>query len=122
MSEVAINDVLRLSELERSELVSMSRSRALPAALVMTARILLACTQASVPVVNIAVELGINRGTVAKWRDRYARHRIAGFYDELRPGRPRTVDDERVAQLIATTLHTKPADGGTHWSTRALGC
>jgi len=120
MWEVAINDVLRLSELERSELVSMSRSRALPAALVMRARIVLACTQASVPVVNIAVELGINRGTVAKWRDRYARHRIAGLYDELRPGRPRTVDDERVAQLIATTLHTKPADGGTHWSTRAL--
>lgn len=31
-------------------------------------------------------------------------------------GKPRTIDDERVAHLIKTTLHTKPADGSTHWS------
>lgn len=64
--------------------------------------------------------LGINRGTVTRWRDRYAQHRLSGLYDELRPGRPRTVDDERVAELFSTTLHTKPADGDTHWSTRGL--
>jgi putative transposase len=69
---------------------------------------------------EVAQALGINRGTVMKWRSRYARHRIAGLYDELRPGRPRTVDDERVAQLINKTLHTRPADGATHWSTRTL--
>ena len=120
MLEVATKEVLRLSELERAELVSMARSRSLPSALAMRARIVLTCEQAIKPVVSIARELGINRSTVALWRDRYVRHRIAGLYDELRPGRPRTVDDERVAQLIATTLHTKPADGGTHWSTRAL--
>jgi hypothetical protein len=51
MSEVGINDVLRLSELEQAELVSMSRSRALPEALVMRARVVLACEQASKPVV-----------------------------------------------------------------------
>jgi len=45
---------------------------------------------------------------------------LAGLYDELRPGRPRTVNDERVAELINKTLHTKPADGGTHWRTRTL--
>lgn len=43
-----------------------------------------------------------------------------GLYDELRPGRPRTVDDERVTELLNKTLHTKPADGSTHWSTRGL--
>jgi putative transposase len=42
------------------------------------------------------------------------------LYDELRPGKRRTIDDERVAELIKTTLHTKPADGSTHWSVRAL--
>ena len=73
----------------------MARSRSLPAALTLRARIVLACDGQ------------------AKWRSRYMHHRIAGLYDELRPGRPRTVDDERVAELIATTLHTKPADGGT---------
>jgi putative transposase len=111
---------LELTETERAELVSMARSRSLPAALALRARIVLACDEASATAVGIAKKLGINRGTVSKWRDRYVEHRIGGLYDELRPGRPRTVDDERVAQLIATTLHTKPADGSTHWSTRLL--
>ena len=38
----------------------------------------------------------------------------------MRPGKPRTIDDERVAELINTTLHTPPADGATHWSVRSL--
>ena len=38
----------------------------------------------------------------------------------MRPGPPRTIDDERVASLIKTTLHTKPANGSTHWSLRAV--
>lgn len=33
---------------------------------------------------------------------------------------PRTIDDERVAQLIKTTLHTKPDDGSTHCSVRTV--
>jgi putative transposase len=114
------NSKLKLTENERAELVSMARSRSLPAALALRARIVLACEQASTPTLEIAKKLGINRGTVSKWRGRYIEHRIGGLYDELRPGRPRTVDDERVAHLIATTLHTKPADGSTHWSTRLL--
>ena len=39
---------------------------------------------------------------------------------ELRPGKPRSIDDERVAELIQTTLHSKPTDGATHWSIRSL--
>jgi putative transposase len=31
-----------------------------------------------------------------------------------------TIDDERVAELIKTTLHTKPADGSMHWSVRSV--
>lgn len=111
---------IELSETERAELLSMARSRSLPAALALRARIVLACEGAAKAATHVAKSLSINRSTVSKWRERYVRHRIAGLYDEVRPGRPRTVDDERVAELIATTLHTKPADGGTHWSTRAL--
>lgn len=111
---------LQLTETERAELVSMARSRSLPAALALRARIVLACESAGESAVGIAKQLRLNRGTVAKWRDRYFEHRIGGLYDELRPGRPRTVDDERVADLIATTLQKKPSDGGTHWSTRTL--
>jgi putative transposase len=112
--------IVRLSEVERAELASMARSRSLPAALALRARIVLACEGDDKASTAVAQALGINLTTVAKWRARYVRHRISGLYDELRPGRPRTVDDERVAELIAKTLHTKPADGGTHWSTRTL--
>jgi putative transposase len=62
----------------------------------------------------------VTGATVGKWRRRFIERRINGLYDELRPGKPRTIDDERVAELINTTLHTKPVDGSTHWSVRAI--
>ena len=111
---------VELSDSERAELVSMARSRSLPAALALRARIVLACVGPDKASTEIAKTLGIDRTTVNKWRVRYARDRISGLYDELRPGRPRTVGDERVAELINKTLHTKPGDGSTHWSTRGL--
>lgn len=55
-----------------------------------------------------------------RWRARFIEHRINGLYDEVRPGRPRTIDDERSAELINKTLHTKPAGGSTHWSVRTM--
>jgi len=111
---------IELTDVERAELVSMARSRSLPAALALRARIVLACEGSGKASTEAAKTLGIDRNTVNKWRARYARDRISGLYDELRPGRPRTVDDERVSELINKTLHTKPADGSTHWSTRGL--
>jgi putative transposase len=48
----------------------------------------------------------------------FVKHRIAGIYDELRPGKPRSIDDERIAMLIRRTLEKKPKDGATHWSVR----
>jgi Homeodomain-like domain len=42
-----------------------------------------------------------------------------GLHDELRPGRPRPISDERVAQLVRKLLETKPKDG-THWSVRQM--
>jgi putative transposase len=40
-----------------------------------------------------------------------------GLYDELRPGRPRSIEDEQIAALLKRTLTGKPA-GSTHWSVR----
>jgi putative transposase len=110
---------LVLSEAEQAQLVSMARSRSIPAALVTRARVVLAAA-AGEPNSQIAERMQITRGTAGKWRRRFIERRINGLYDELRPGKPRTIDDERVAELINTTLHTKPADGSTHWSVRAI--
>jgi putative transposase len=110
---------LVLSEAEQAQLGSMARSRSIPAALVTRARIVLAAA-AGEPNSEIATRMQITGATAGKWRRRFIERRINGLYDELRPGKPRTIDDERVAELINTTLHTKPADGSTHWSVRAI--
>src|SRR5262249_12862825 len=55
--------------------------------------------------------------TVGKWRQRFVRHRLAGLYDELRPGRPHSIDDEQIAALLKRTLARKPT-ASTHWSIR----
>jgi putative transposase len=110
---------LVLSEAEQEQLSTMARSRSLPAALVSRARIVLAAA-AGEPNSDIAARMQVTRVTAGKWRRRFLQGRINGLYDQLRPGKPRTIDDERVAELINTTLHTKPADGSTHWSVRAV--
>ncbi|WP_415914529.1 helix-turn-helix domain-containing protein [Paraburkholderia sp. J41] len=43
---------------------------------------------------------------------------LAGLHDEVRPGRPRTHDDETVAELLARILRAKP-DRAKHWSVRS---
>jgi putative transposase len=90
----------------------------MPAALTVRARIVLnaAAGQSNSA---IAQQLQLTQTTVGKWRARFVKYRIAGLYDELRPGRPRTIEEERVASLIRKTLHKKPKDGTTHWSVRA---
>ena len=40
--------------------------------------------------------------------------------DEDRPGRPRTITDEQVEQVITKTLEEPPPRHDTHWSTRSM--
>lgn len=110
---------LVLTEEERAQLQSLARSRAMPAALCQRAKIILACADGEANAA-VAQRLRLAEATVGKWRRRYVKQRLTGLHDELRPGKPRTLDDERIAGLISKTLHTKPQDGSTHWSLRGL--
>jgi putative transposase len=108
---------LVLDEAEEAQLSSFARSRSLPVALSLRARIVLGCAAGD----NnhaVAQRLECHDTTVGKWRKRFLKHRIAGIYDELRPGKPRSIDDEHVAMLIRRTLEKKPKNGSTHWSVR----
>ena len=96
----------------------MTRSLTLPHGLVRRARIILACA-AGEPQVKIAKRLGLSKMTVSKWRHRFHHQGIKGLRDQQRPGRPRTHDDERVAEVINTALQSPPANA-THWSVRTL--
>lgn len=68
---------------------------------------------------TIARTIGANENTVGKWRRRFAERRIDGLYDEPRPGAPRTITDEEIAETIRLTLETTPPDA-THWSLRSM--
>jgi putative transposase len=68
---------------------------------------------------KLALQLGLGNATVGKWWRRFVEQGVSGLHGELRPGRPRPISDERVAQLVRKTLETKP-EGGTHWSVRQI--
>jgi putative transposase len=110
--------VLVLNAEQRAQLESMASSRSLPAGLVTRVRIVLLSAAGKMNQ-EIARQLGLTNATVGKWRRRFVEQGVAGLHDELRPGRPRPISDERVAQLVRKTLETKPKDG-THWSIRQM--
>ncbi len=103
---------------EKMQLQSLAQSRSLPHGLVQRAQIVLACAEGQANAA-IARRMRLTNATVGKWRKRYREHGIEGLHDELRAGRPRTHDDERIAEVINTALQTAPPDG-THWSVRSM--
>jgi transposase len=68
----------------------------------------------------VAEQLGIWPQTVTKWRGRFVRGRLQGLSGEDRPGRPRTITDTQVEQVITKTLEEPPPRQDTHWSTRSM--
>ena len=109
---------LALTAEERSELEKLVRRRKTAQDLALRARIVLCCA-AGATNQAVAREVGVCAHTVGKWRERFAEHRLDGLRDGPRSGAPRTVTDERVAELLARTLETMP-EGATHWSTRSM--
>lgn len=107
-----------LSDGERGQLESWARRRTSAAGLALRSRIVLAAAEGGSNVA-LAQQLGVNRSTVRMWRNRFAERRLDGLVDEPRPGRPRTVSDADVEQLITATLEATPKDA-THWSTRSM--
>jgi transposase len=109
---------LELSEAERAELEAWSRRRKTAQALALRARIVLRAAEGRSNTA-IAAELATSKHTVGKWRERFARAGTDGLLDEPRPGAPRRIGDERVAELVDRTLSTRP-EGATHWSLRTM--
>jgi len=99
-------------------LESWSGSRSLPRGLVDRVQIVLLSADGETNKA-IAARLGLSQPTVGKWRRRYLERGLPGLHDELRPGRPRSIEDERIADLIMDTLQKQPP-GETHWSCRTM--
>jgi len=107
-----------LTKEEHEQLKSMVNSRSLSHSLVNRARIVLMAAEGQ-PNLAIAKEVGLSGQMVCKWRQRYLQQGLSGLHDELRPGRPRSISDEKVAVLIRKTLQTKPKEA-THWTIRSM--
>jgi len=107
-----------LNDNEKLQLLSLANSRALPYGLVRRAQIVLACADGEANS-SIAKRLKLTNYTVGKWRRRYRELGIEGLHEELRAGRPRSLEDERVAEVINKALKSRPP-GRTHWSVRSM--
>ena len=107
-----------LTQREQRELESLASRRKTAQGLAQRARIvLLAAEGAENKDISLRVDAAPN--TVGKWRRRFAEHRLDGLLDEPRPGAPRRIGDDEVAETICLTLDTTPRDA-THWSLRSM--
>jgi transposase len=108
---------LVVTEIERAELVRVTKRAQVNHALAFRARLVLACLGATDTAV--ARRYRTTNATVGKWRARFIARRLEGLYDEPRVGAPRTISDAEVEAVIVQTLETTPR-GETHWSTRSM--
>jgi transposase len=105
-----------LSDDERAQLTSLVRSRLTSVRLAQRARIILLAAK-GLQSKDIAVQLGVGRVQVSRWRERYAQSRLAGIERDLPRGAPPVKVD--IARLVELTTQTKP-EAATHWSTRTM--
>ena len=109
---------IELAGAERAELEARARRRKSLRADALRAEIVLLAA-GGMTNLGIAKRLGITRVTVTTWRNRFAAKRLDGLLDEPRPGAPRKIGDDKITEVVTTTLETMPA-AATHWSTRSM--
>lgn len=109
---------IALSAAERQELESLARAHKICPAMARRARIVLAAA-AGLENRSICAGVGADANKVGKWRRGFAAYRLDGLLDEPRPGTPRQIGDDKIADTIRRTLETTPS-GATHWSLRSM--
>jgi transposase/transposase-like protein len=113
---VRIATEIVLTTEEHAELAALIRSGLTSVRLALRARIVLLAAE-GIQNKDIAVELGVDRGQVRRWRERYAQLRLSGIERDLPRGAPAVKVD--VARLVTMTTETTP-EAATHWSTRKM--
>jgi transposase len=116
MSKRAVS--IELTEAELRQLERLASRRRTAQGLAKRAQIVLLAAK-GLENRDICAELGLSPNTVGRWRRRFATHRIDGLHDEPRPGAPREISDDEVAETIRLTLETTPPNA-THWSLRSM--
>ena len=108
-----------LTKEQCQELQRLVSGRRTEVRVVTRARIVLAASR-DVENKDIAIELGVSRETVGRWRSRFAEEGVDGLLKDLpRGGRKPTVRSKVEGRIIRVTTQEKP-ENATHWSTRTL--
>ena len=114
-----MNSTLSLTTEERRMLVSLSRSRAAPAADVKRARLIMMLDE-GLSWNAIGDRLPCTPDYINRWKGRFERERLGGLYARHRGSDPAEETAKIEARVLAWTRKA-PGDGSTHWSTRKLG-
>lgn len=109
---------ITLSNDEKNELKTMSRSMVLEYRYVLRAKIILQWSE-NKTLSESEVLLKVSRPTIVKWRKRFLEKRIDGLKDAPRPGKVTTIEPEVIAKVIELAC-SKPGKGYTNWSQRRL--
>jgi len=120
MMPLVIAPALVVSSEQRDGLEVMARSSVLPHRQVVQARGLLLAAD-GVANEEIARRCGTTPDAVRRWRRRFVEQGVDGV-GRIAPGRGRSswLAEGTVAAVVADTLHAKPDDGSTHWTTRLM--
>ena len=110
---------LAISDGQREVLETLANSRAAAHRVVQRAQVLLLAGD-GVSNSEISEVAGVSRPTVLAWRGQFEKDGLSGF-GEVAKGRGRkpSISDEKVAEIVHLTLHSKP-EGATHWSCRSM--
>lgn len=97
----------------------MTKSRTLPAGDVFRACLILLLAEGLL-YRTIEERLDTTAPTIARWRSRFMRQRVAGLLEIRHPGQqPSVITPALQARVLAATRR-EPTDGSTHWSCRKL--
>jgi transposase len=117
---LVIADPLPMTDEQRASLEKMARSTSLPHRKVVQAKALLLAAD-GVATNEVARRCHTTDDSVRAWRRRFAEVGEEGV-GRIAPGRGRRswLPAGTVAAVVHDTLHARPDDGSTHWTTRLM--
>jgi transposase len=113
---------LVVSAEQREVLERMARSSSLPHRTVVQAEALLLAAD-GVSIYETARRVKVASNSIRTWRRRFEREGVEGVgrIAKGRGAKPSVVTAEVEEGVVHDTLHVRPDDGATHWTTRTMG-